>query len=165
MKLAASLAALLAFTSPSHADRKSEPPPDKLAAAAGEAFAKAGKMVFELEETGAQIFVNGEPVKQAKNALELELPAGDYSVDLVTAITYDNRRCSVYHGVEHGCRLSPRPREDGNVIISGPVSMSAASVGRSAERQLQTARRRDRARSRRHVRLRRDARQVARETR
>jgi tetratricopeptide (TPR) repeat protein len=208
MKLAASLAALLAFTSISFADRKSEPPPDKLAKAAGEAFAKAreaddkgnldeaarfyrkalaisphpycaynladvlrrkkdikgaidsfkkylemdptakdraeveklieqmgempGTMIIEHEEgSDAQFFINGEPVKLTKKVgkgFELEMPAGDYSVDVVTAISHDNERCQVYHGSKRSCRLRPKPRVDGNIVISGPASLSRLSM-------------------------------------
>jgi hypothetical protein len=198
----------LADTRPSDkANRKSEPPPDKLAAAAGEAFAKAkeadeagklddavrlyrkalaiaphpntqynladvlrrkkdikgaidgyrkyldmdpkasdraevekliaqldampGVMIIEHEEgSDAQLFINGEPVKP-KKPFEIELPAGDYSVDLVTAISHDNERCFVYHGSKRTCRLRPRPREDGNIVISGPPSLNRISMGRS----------------------------------
>jgi tetratricopeptide (TPR) repeat protein len=216
MKLVFALALALAATSISVADtrpsdkavRKSEPPPDKLAAAAGEAFTKAkeadeagklddaarlyrkalaisphpfthynladvlrrkkdikgaitayrkylemdpgakdraevekliasleampGTMVIELEESDAQVFINGEPVKRTK-PFEVQLPAGDYTVDVVTAISHDNERCFVYHGVKYACRLRLKPREDGNIVISGPPSMSRMSMGRSGQ--------------------------------
>lgn len=217
MKLAASLAVLLAFTSISYADRKSAPPPDKLTEAAGEAFAKAkeaddkgkldeaarlyrkafaisphpycmynlgdvlrrkkdikgaidsfkkyleldpqakdrsevekliaeldampGTMIIEHEEgSRAQIFINGEPVKATKAGgkdMEVELPAGDYSVDLFTAISHVNDRCQVYRGSKRACRLRPKPRVDGNLVISGPASLSRISMGRSGRPTIQ----------------------------
>jgi tetratricopeptide (TPR) repeat protein len=94
--------------------------------------AMPGTMIIEVEESDAQVFINGEPVKKTK-PFEVELPAGDYSVDVVTAISHDNERCQVYHGGKRTCRLRLRPREDGNLIISGPVSMYRASMGHSGE--------------------------------
>ncbi len=192
--------------------RKVEPPPDKLAAAAGEAFAKAreaddkgdlneaerlyrkalaisphpstqynladvlrrrksissaidgykkyldmdpaasdrrevekliaeleampGTMELEIEESDALVFVDGEPVqrsKDPKNPFVLEVPAGEHVVDVITAISHDNDTCRVSHGSKRRCRMRLKPREDGNIVISGPSGMYRASMGRSGE--------------------------------
>lgn len=192
--------------------RKVEPPPDKLAAAAGEAFAKAkeaddkgnlneaerlyrkalaiaphpatqynladvlrrqksiksaidaykkylemdpaaadrrdvekliaeldaipGTMVLEVEESDALVFVNGEPLqrsKDPKNPFVREVPAGEYVIDVITAISYDNDTCRVSHASKRECRMRLKPREDGNVVISGPSGMYRTSMSRSGE--------------------------------
>jgi hypothetical protein len=90
--------------------------------------------VLEVEESDALVFVNGEPLqrsKDPKNPFVLEVPAGDHVVDVITAISYTNDTCRVSHGNRRTCRMRLKPREDGNVVISGPANMYRASMGRS----------------------------------
>lgn len=218
MKLAAALLAVsstLAFADDKPV-RKVEPPADKLAAAAGEAFAKAkaadeagkldeaerlyrkalaiaphasthfniadvqrrnkdlagaivsyrkylelepaakdrasvekliaqlevtpGTIIIEVEESDALVFIDGEPLRRGsdpKNPFVIDMPAGDHVVDVITAISHDNETCRAFHGAKRTCRLRPKPRADGNVVISGPPSMYRASVGRSGEPRIQ----------------------------
>lgn len=206
--------ALVLLGSLAHADdrRKVEPPPDKLAAAAGEAFAKAkaaddkgdldeadrlyrkalaiaphpstqynladvqrrkkniqgaidgykkylemdpaaadrkavekmiadlealpGTIVIDVEESDALVFMDGEPLqrgKDPKNPFVVEKPAGDHVVDVITAISHDNETCRSYHATRRDCRLRPKPRADGNIVISGPSGMYRTSMGHSGE--------------------------------
>jgi len=99
--------------------------------------AMPGTMIIEIEETGAKVFVEGEPIKVAPEPAKrgdgytytLDMPAGAYSVDVVTAISHDNDNCYVYRGGKRSCRIRLRPRVDGNLIISGPKAMYRASMG------------------------------------
>jgi tetratricopeptide (TPR) repeat protein len=97
-----------------------------------------GTMIIEIEESNAKVFLEGEPIKVApvpdKRKPDLltytvDMPPGAYSVDVITAISHDNENCYVYRGSKRSCRLRLRPREDGNLIISGPTTMYRASMG------------------------------------
>jgi tetratricopeptide (TPR) repeat protein len=100
----------------------------------GDLEAMPGTIIIEVEESDALVFVDGEPLqrnKDPKNPFVIDMPAGDHVVDVITAISHDNETCRSYHGSKRTCRLRPKPREDGNVVISGPSSMYRASMGRS----------------------------------
>ncbi len=210
MKLA--LAVVLVSSLAQADNRKVEPPPDKLAAAAGEAFAKAkaaddkgdldeaerlyrkalaiaphpatqynladvarrqkhiqsaidgykkylemdpaatdrsqvekliaelealpGTIVIDVEESDALVFIDGEPLprsKDPKNPFVIDKPAGDHVVDVITAISHDTETCRSFHASRRDCRMRLKPREDGNVVISGPSGMYRASMGHSGE--------------------------------
>jgi len=98
--------------------------------------AMPGTMIIEIEESGAKVFVEGQPIKVKPEAARgdkltytIDLPAGAYSVDVVTAISHENDTCYVYRGGKRSCRVRLRPRVDGNLIISGPKAMYRASMG------------------------------------
>ncbi len=98
--------------------------------------AMPGKMIIEIEESSAKVFVQGkpiavkpEPTKRGDLTYTLELPKGAYSVDVITAISHANDTCRVYRGSQRTCRIRLRPRVDGNLIISGPQAMYRASIG------------------------------------
>ena len=95
-----------------------------------------GTIVIDVEESDALVFIDGEPLqrgKDPKNAFVIEKPVGDHVVDVITAISHDTETCRSYHASRRECRLRPKPRADGNVVISGPSGMYRASMGRSGE--------------------------------
>lgn len=93
-----------------------------------------GTISIEVEESDALVFVDGQPLqrnKDPKNPFVIQLPAGPHTVDVITAISYDNETCQADHNRKRTCRMRLRPRVDGNVVISGPRSMSRMSKGHS----------------------------------
>jgi tetratricopeptide (TPR) repeat protein len=126
---------------------KDKPAVDKIIR---ELEAMPGTMIIEIEESNAKVFLEGEPIKvkpvpdkRKPDVLtytidlpELRTPSGSpksYSVDVITAISHENENCYVYRGSKRECRIRLRPRQDGNVIISGPHGMSRASIGYNGE--------------------------------
>ncbi|MBA2542924.1 MAG: hypothetical protein H0V17_24975 [Deltaproteobacteria bacterium] len=101
--------------------------------------AMPGTIIIEVEESDALVFMDGEPLRRGsdpKNPFVIDMPAGDHVVDVITAISHDNETCRAFRGSKRACRLRPKPREDGNIVISGPPSMYRASVGRTGEPRL-----------------------------
>ena len=85
-------------------------------------------MVLDVEESDAQIFVDGEPVART-TPFEIELPPGEHTVDVVTPVTHGHEYCQVERGRKETCSPRPKPRVDGNLIISGPRSLPGSSFG------------------------------------
>lgn len=103
--------------------------------------AMPGTIIIEVEESDALVFVDGQPLqrnKDPKNPFVIQMPAGPHTVDVITAISYDNDTCYAYHNSKRNCRMRLRPRVDGNVVISGPKSMSRASRGHSGRPTIHT---------------------------
>jgi len=90
----------------------------------GELEKLPGTLAIEVEESDAQIFVDGEPLK----GLTIELPDGDHVVDVITPISAASERCRVEAGVKRTCRTRLVPRVDGNVFLSGPSHVQRRSV-------------------------------------
>jgi len=95
-----------------------------------------GTVVIDVEESDALVFVDGQPLQRTKDPKKpfvLDLAAGDHVVDVITAISHATETCQAYHGSRRTCRMRLKPRQDGNVVISGPPTMSRATIGRSGE--------------------------------
>jgi tetratricopeptide (TPR) repeat protein len=65
-----------------------------------------------------QAFVDGEPAGMLP--LTLDLREGWHEVDVITPISYAWMNCQVQLDRPNECTPSPAPREDGNVVMSGP---------------------------------------------
>jgi tetratricopeptide (TPR) repeat protein len=89
-----------------------------------------GTLVIELEESDAQVFLDGAPIKN----MTLELPNGDHIIDVITPVSADSERCHVSAGIKSRCRIRLRPRVDGNVFLSGPAHVYRTSVSRNGFR-------------------------------
>lgn len=93
-----------------------------------------GTLVIDVEESDALVFVDGQPLqrgKDPKNPFVIDKPVGPHTVDVITAISHDNETCFSYASTRRTCRLRPKPRVDGNVVISGPKSMQRMSRTRN----------------------------------
>jgi tetratricopeptide (TPR) repeat protein len=83
-----------------------------------------GTLEIEVEESDAQLFVDGAPSKGGK----LQLPHGDHVVDAITPITAGSERCNVQPGTGVSkCKIRLAPRIDGNVFLSGPPHLDRSS--------------------------------------
>jgi tetratricopeptide (TPR) repeat protein len=85
-----------------------------------ELVALPGTLEITTDEPNAVMFVNG---KASGAPRKLEVPAGDYQIDIVTPITFGGNVCSVSRGQSSSCHPPTRARVDGNVVISASWRM------------------------------------------
>lgn len=76
-----------------------------------------GTLEIESDEPDGQVFVDGKYVGLAP--IKVEVASGTHQIDVITPITYGHMACPVSAGGRRDCRVGAKPREDGNVVISG----------------------------------------------
>ncbi len=83
----------------------------------GELRALPGTLEIESDEPDGKVFVDGKYVGKAP--IKVEVVGGTHQVDVITPITYGHMACPVSIGGKRDCRVGAKPRDDGNVVISG----------------------------------------------
>jgi len=76
-----------------------------------------GTLEIESDEPDGKVFVDGKYVGKAP--LTVEVVGGTHQIDVITPITYGHMACPVSVGGTRDCRVGAKPRDDGNVVISG----------------------------------------------
>jgi len=70
---------------------------------------------IKTDEPNAVMFVNGKPSGKPRN---IDMPAGDYQIDIVTPITFGGHVCEGRRGQSGSCTPPMQARVDGNVVVS-----------------------------------------------
>jgi tetratricopeptide (TPR) repeat protein len=96
---------------PQAADRKAI---EKLLA---ELRALPGTLEIESDEPDGKVFVDG--TYAGKAPIKVKVLGGTHQIDVITPITYGHMACPVSVGGKRDCRVGAKPRDDGNVVISG----------------------------------------------
>ncbi len=84
-----------------------------------------GTLEIECNEPDGKVFVDGRYVGMAP--IQVKVPSGTHQIDVVTPITHGDMACPVSAGGRRDCRVYAKPREDGNVVISGSWIMGGQS--------------------------------------
>lgn len=79
--------------------------------------ATPGKLEITMEEPGGKVFVDGVPVGEAP--VTVDAIKGIHVIDVITPITFGHMLCAIGVGGHRHCAVHAKPREDGNVVISG----------------------------------------------
>lgn len=87
--------------------------------------AMPGTLEIESDEPDGKVFVDGTYVGMAP--IKVKVPGGTHQIDVITSITYGHMACPVSVGGKRDCRVGAKPREDGNVVISGSWKMGGRS--------------------------------------
>lgn len=104
---------------PDAADRKAV---EKLVA---ELRAMPATLEIECDEPDGRVFVDGTYVGMAP--IHVKVLAGTHQIDVITPITHGDMACAVSPGDKRDCRVGAKPRDDGNVVISGSWIMGGQS--------------------------------------
>ena len=83
-----------------------------------------GTLVIEMEEPDGLVFIDG---RRAGKVGSYDVPAGTHVVDIITPITHGYGICTASAGHDSTCRVSAKPRKDGNVVLSGRWPMGGLS--------------------------------------
>jgi Tetratricopeptide repeat len=83
-----------------------------------------GTLEMEVEEPDGIVFIDGKRSGKPRN---IEVTAGTHVVDVITPITHGYAICSVSAGRSSRCLVTAKPREDGNVVLSGRWPMGGLS--------------------------------------
>jgi hypothetical protein len=102
------------------ADRKSV---EKLVA---ELRAIPGTLEIECDEPDGIVFIDG---KRAGKPGPHKVSDGTHVVDVITPITHGYAICDVSSGRDSRCDVPAKPREDGNLVLSGRWPMGGLSWG------------------------------------
>ena len=105
-----SLEAYLALA-PDARDRKAV---EKLIA---ELRALPGTLAIKCDAQDGRVFVDGKYVGMAP--VNVKVQAGTHQIDVITPVTHGDMACAVSPGKNRDCRVGAKPRDDGNVVISG----------------------------------------------
>jgi len=84
-----------------------------------------GTLEIESDEPDGKVFVDGRYVGMAP--IKVEVAGGTHQIDVITPITYGHMACPVSIGGKRDCRVGGKPRDDGNVVISGSWIMGGRS--------------------------------------
>jgi len=76
-----------------------------------------GTLEIESDEPDGRVFVDGKYAGKAP--LDVKVAAGTHQIDVITPITYGSMACPVSVGGTRDCQVGAKPRDDGNVVISG----------------------------------------------
>ncbi|MBA3456218.1 MAG: tetratricopeptide repeat protein [Deltaproteobacteria bacterium] len=87
--------------------------------------AMPGTLEIESDEPDGKVFVDGKYVGMAP--IKVKVPAGTHQIDVITPITHGDMACPVSIGGSRDCRVGAKPRDDGNVVISGSWIMGGQS--------------------------------------
>lgn len=87
--------------------------------------AMPGTLEIESVEPDGRVYVDGTYAGMAP--LHVKVPGGTHQIDVITPITYGHMACPVSIGGTRDCRVGAKPREDGNVVISGSWIMGGRS--------------------------------------
>ncbi len=83
-----------------------------------------GTLVIEMKEPDGIVFVDG---KRLGRVGTYDVTPGTHVVDVITPITHGYEICTATAGRENTCRVHAKPREDGNVVLSGRWPMGGRS--------------------------------------
>lgn len=86
-----------------------------------------GTLDIEWEEPDGIVFIDGKRVGKLEKKASFEVLAGTHVVDVITPITHGDAVCSVSAGHDSTCRVSGKPRLDGNLVLSGRWPMGGLS--------------------------------------
>ncbi|MFN0251220.1 MAG: tetratricopeptide repeat protein [Kofleriaceae bacterium] len=86
-----------------------------------------GTLDIDYDEPGGIVFIDGKRVGTLDKKTSFDVPSGTHVVDVITPITHGDGVCTVAAGRDSTCQVSGKPREDGNVVLSGRWPMGGLS--------------------------------------
>jgi ribosomal protein S10 len=81
-----------------------------------------GTLEITSSEPDGIVFVNGKLVGKAP--IDYQVLEGAYEIDVITPITSWHKVCETDAGRSSSCSMTPRPRTDGNLVMSSTWSMT-----------------------------------------
>jgi hypothetical protein len=86
-----------------------------------------GTLTVEWDEPDGIVFIDGKRRGKLDKKASFEVPDGTHVIDVITPITHGDGVCAVSAGHENTCRVSGKPRTDGNLVLSGRWPMGGLS--------------------------------------
>ncbi len=86
-----------------------------------------GTLDIEWDEPDGIVFIDGKRRGKLDKKASFEVSSGTHVIDVITPITHGDGVCSVSAGHDSTCRVSGKPRTDGNVVLSGRWPMGGLS--------------------------------------
>jgi hypothetical protein len=86
-----------------------------------------GTLVMKYDEPDGIVFIDGKRAGALDKKKTYEVTSGTHVVDVITPITHGDGVCTVEAGRDSTCHISGKPREDGNVVLSGRWPMGGLS--------------------------------------
>lgn len=86
-----------------------------------------GTLVVEWDEPDGIVYIDGKRRGTLDKTASFEVLEGTHVIDVITPITHGDGVCAVSAGHENTCRISGKPRTDGNVVLSGRWPMGGLS--------------------------------------